>query len=303
MSLVVQFSPPNKICFEDYPNAPLSYRRVLPQSSVSYLRLKVTDKDSNKKFNLFVQKKALENIGISVEDMQTLKNKPDEQSAYLQSMNVKKQLLNTALSIVAPHMDPTCHQIFQDNILLMNQVLGHAILNKVKHVKHPIVPGMYLDRVGNIFINLIETKFASGTFGNVKKALCLNTMTVVAKKVLKDVKSKPDQEDFNSQIAILKEMYQKDFTSEIAILKELRHCNGIIHPISAGDYDGKTALFMPLYDCDLFQFYTRYPLNKDQLLSVVRQLLEGLQGIERLGVHGDLSPNNVLFVKTHKRTR
>ena len=67
--------------------------------------------------------------------------------------------------------------------------------------------------------------------------------------------------------------------------------------ISAGCYEGKFAIFLPIYECNLVTYLNKAPfvLSMNGQLNMISQWLEGLATIFKQGIHGDIKPGNLLI--------
>src|SRR5262249_49163840 len=90
------------------------------------------------------------------------------------------------------------------------------------------------------------------------------------------------------------ESAEKLLLAECQVLSQFKNRRGIISMICGDRFDGKVALFLPLYGRT---FRPRYfeRTSVQERMSVMYQLLAGLSTISKKGIHGDIKENNILL--------
>ena len=298
MTICVQFErSSNRLRFEKFPTASLKYQKNLPRDNSPSINLQVTDTRTQKTSSVFLKSIDLQNIGISLTAWKSRSDTPERLSNLIRNTHVINSWLTQAPPVVYLHLAPQFLSFF-NNIPYATRMVSSAMHQNIQHLlgkkqKLPGTPGMYFDfstSPPQIFINLKKTPLlGKGSLGKVREVLWLNppnaNPTIVAKKVL--------------QPELLK--HSDHFRRELDALREFSGKRGIISLIAGGTYDGKFAIFLPFYDCTLYQWLCLRPfqLSVNQKLNVISQWLEGLATISKKGIHGDLSLPN-LYLRQEK---
>ena len=296
MALSVQLErDPNRLRFEAFPDAPLDYREDNPQADSSFLNVTVTDTQTKKTVSVFLKAIDLQDIGVSITTWKRLSPNSEKLSKLLQNASVIERLLQMAIPVVSKHLAPRYLTFFKDTAYA-NRIICGAIHAKKKYfsgVKG--VPGMYFSRsrsFPNVFINLRRTSpLGEGTYGKVRKVVWLNPSKggpkIVAKKVLVNDSSKSAPLQFRREIDTLCKFSGK---------------RGIIPMISGVIDKNEFAIFLPVYECSLSEYFTKRPfrLSLDEKLNMISQWLEGLAVISEEGIHGDIKPENLLLKRGNK---
>ncbi len=285
-----------QLCFEKFPDTPLDYLEY-PSMGSHLVYFQVTDKQTGKVFSVFMKGTELRRIGISLTTWKELTiSKPEKLPELIGNAAAIDSLLGRAAAVASEHLSPQFLTFFTDQRTFANRVINSSIYGGEERSSGiQGVPGMYFHRKGSsvdVFINLKKTPYlGSGTFGKVRKVLWLSapeeSSMLVVKKVFKD-----KAEESNSS----------EFENEILALQNFSNKRGIISLIAGGNYDNKYALFLPIYECSLYECLCQRPLPLaiDEMLSMISQWLEGLATISEKGVHGDLSYRNLLLKRGDK---
>jgi hypothetical protein len=295
MTPCVQFERDlHQLRFEELPMASIVYQEEDPKDDVSFLRLEVMDAQTEQIEAIFLRTFDLRNLGISLTVLRNLSHDPQQVSTLLQTVSEIGWFLQRAAPVVSQHMASKYASFFREHALDINREICYAIHRKIGHISWMGgAPGIYLSHFEpslNIFINLKTRPLSRGTFGEIRTVLWLNaprkSSFIVAKKGLRS--NEPD--------------YCSTFKTEIDALRRFSGQRGIISLLSGGEYTGKYAIFLPLYECTLWQCFqqSEFPLLTSEILSVTSQWLNGLAIISEEGIHGDLHPKNLLLRHTAK---
>jgi hypothetical protein len=284
-----------QLFFKDLPGNPIEYAEAdnapPPEGKVA---LSVTDETTREVFRVCIKSVDLQQIGISLTAWKAVAQNPLQLQILFQNTAMVTKLVERALPIASDHLAPEFLLFFQQKAFAVRTILDGVYQGREStHLsKMPQAPGIYIDQIDgrlHIFVNLKKTRpLGRGSFGKVKKELWLSAHrpadVLIAKKVFVDQNEK---------------MNAEHFSHEIAVLKQLRNKRGIISLISGGCYNGKYALFFPLYDSSLEHYFhegnRHFSLSIEQRISAAAQWLEGLSTLAEHGIHGDLSAHNLLF--------
>ena len=282
---------PKQLCFQDFPTNLLNYREEVSDAGPDTLSFQATDEKTGALFSVFIEGAELQRIGISLKIWKEFLSQPAKLAELVKSIGQLDEALIRVTTVASEHLAPPFLTFFTDHRTIANRVIHNAIYDKIEHssgIKG--VPGMYFQPKGSdfdIFINLKKSPILGfGAYGKVRKVLWLSAFDkrcmVVAKKVFKD--------------EIIR-IGTDSFIKEQRALREFSYKRGIISLIAGGVYDHKYVLFLPMYECDLFQYFHRrpFPITLKNTFSIISQWLEGLATLSEKGIHGDLSPKNLLL--------
>ena len=274
--------------FEAFPNSPLPFEVDASKKTARDFQFQVVDKCSRKVFTLFVSGVELQKLGLSLSTWKKLEPKSDRLPHFIQISAIVNNYLKRAAPVASKLLSSQFAKFFTEQLSFATRtvVLGmYARTVRISKVKN--IPGIYFhksDTSTKIFINLKRTPaLGKGSFGKVRLVLWLSAPDkknlLVAKKVAVD-----DEESSAS------------FQNELKTLQSFSNKRGIISFIAGGKYRDKKALFLPLYQTDMYNYFRRpFPLTLDQKVNISAQLIEGLATISEKGVHGDLSAGNLLL--------
>lgn len=275
-------SKPNILTFPDFPNDEIPYQKRATKNLPS-TKLTVHNENTNRKNTIYIKDNALKNIGLTTEALLNLQESPQTLRDGPRNIATIRCLLAAA----TPCIPAKFLSFYQGHGLEIAQKIYALIVQKKQFQKKSNgIPGIYTTAHGQkMFLSLPNAKYLGvGSFGKVKEAYYINPQigqsTIVAKKTLltKDV----------AQTILLKD--------ETAILSRLMNKPGIISPIASIITDGKSALFMPLYECSLDNAYKKgFGLTLNDLPSITAQVLQGLCAIHEIGTHGDIADRNILL--------
>lgn len=254
MILCNNFDPQRKqFYFEHFPETPLAYLEKAPKSSSEVVSLRITDQKTQEIFLVFLTSSELQKVGISFTSCKRLESSPEKLRMLIKNTEGVDQLLRRATSVASMHLPQQSLLFFTDRRTYANRIINNSICSGIEHVSGiPGVPGMYFAKGAssiNVFINLKGTRpIGSGTFGKVRKVLWLTasrkSSVLAAKKV------------FKNKIPGNKALH---FEREILTLREFYNKRGIISLIAGGMFGGKYAMFLPIYEYDLFSFLEKQP--------------------------------------------
>ena len=279
-----------QFCFQDFPGASMDYLEEPPEVSSDLISFKATDEKSGTVFSVFMEGKELRRIGIFLKTWKKLGTEPERLSILVKEAGIIDRLLRKAALVASEHLSAPFLTFFTEDRTFANRVI-QGLLNGPDHSpKIEGIPGIYFHRWEggiDIFINLKKTPpLGIGGYGKVRKVLWLSApderSMLVAKKVFKSVGTSREQTHFRR---------------EVHTLRQFRDQRGIIELIASGTYEGKHAMFLPIYECDLTTYLIKEPflLTLNEKLSMASQWLEGLATLSEKGIHGDLSSRNLLL--------
>lgn len=279
-----------QLCFSNFPAKRLNYLNPSERDSDSDLvSFQVIHTETQEIFSVLIRGSQLQNIGISLTVWRNVQDDSDRlKQLVTYAAKITKALENAAM-IASAHLPPDRENPFIQKRASISRAIIRMVQNLTKH--SPIiegVPGIYLHQIRNsgpeIFINLKNSLLGEGSYGKIKRALRLFASSeenmLVVRKIFKR-----------------SETCRPSFSREGLSLREFRNQRGIISLIVGGIYEGRSALFFPIYECDLFHYLKNppFPLSMGQKLNMMSQWLEGLSTLSQKGVHGDLSPANLLL--------
>ncbi len=299
MTIRAQLDQPlRQLRFEEFPNVPLNYQDEIPEASPFFVHLKVADPETS----VFIKEDELQKIGVCPTIWRAVAEIPEDLQKVIQNASVIAYLLRKSIPVISDLIPSECFSFFlYKNVSFANCVIGRSLCNGVRYLSGKKLgvkgaPGMYfpeIDSSTNVFINLKKTSYlGSGSYGKIRKVLWLTapqgSPQLVAKKV------------FTGKCS---EQNSLQCIQELLALESFSGKRGIISLISGGVYDHKSVIFLPMYECNLFNYLKNRPFRftLSEGLNMISQLLEGLSSISEKGIHGDLSPANLLLKRGEKK--
>ncbi len=286
----------NRVRFTHFPGPSFLCQTTDPKESLAWVCLGIEDVPTQKTLSVWIKESDLREEGISVSTLRNLQGTPERLPEFFEISHATGQRLGKIAVVAKQYLNPENLEFFISNRSYAIRLILGSIYRRTEHPsKTKNVPGMYFDFKGSslqVFINVKGSRpLGSGTFGKVRLAIWLTApnqdLVLAAKKTLRE------PEKFTTS-------KNAHFDREITTLREFSGEIGIISLIAGGVFGNKRAIFLPKYECNVTTYLTapRFSLTMDQILSAIGQWLEGLATISKKGVHGDISPNNLLLKKT-----
>lgn len=276
------------LCFNNFPTEQVPYQQKYSHQQPPLLRVQIINASTQMPITVYITETALRHIGLSITVLKALQETPEKIPRLFQDTSSIRGRLERAVPLVADHINPQHLNNFRQTICLAARLITARIHYKIFHARGVQgTPGMYFCPPWDnphIFINLPKSeKLGSGKFGCVRKVYLLDQERLVAKKVAKDA---------SSELAVLNLHY------EIIALEKLTNKRGIISSICEGEFNGKFAIFLPIYQSNLRDHDKKgLSITSEDLLSIGSQLCEGLFEFSKIGIHGDISFLNILLRK------
>lgn len=279
------YKNPDELCFENFPENLISYQKAPPPSALRFIKLPIYDTISSKTLSVYVWEADLQALGISGTIARKYQTTPQNFPILFQNTTAVYNCLQKASPIITQVLPHRYHSLLKRNVTWFVRTICGQQAQGTKHFQGTSdMPGLYFDTkndITNIFLSTRTPALGSGTYGKVSKACWLTAPSpdqiVIAKKKSKAPEDKVD-----------------GLTEEAKILAKLRNQRGVISMICSDNYDGKQALFLPLYDCN-FSHPSMQHLSESDLLFVIDQLLEGLEAMAKHGTHADIKDANILL--------
>lgn len=273
-----------------FPGKPVSYKTTeeIDADDITYTRMELLDTQTQKTFAAYLKNFEIADLGISIT---VIRKAPNHLPALLPFASETMDALKAAEPLVAKHLTPQ-HKIFisQDAIPYVTRMISIASFLFSSPVrfstkKNLLPTGICIsnDIQKNVFLDLKKTTFGKGAFCKIKKAFWLNQRKVVVRKILSFNVLNPDS-------------LHKPEKEQVA-LELFRNQRGIISLISAGLYNDKWTVFLPHYQMDFWRYLHQpyFSFSLQEQLDIASQWLDGLDSISKRGIHGDITPANLLL--------